>query len=247
MSSPGPSAPSTYGGNRIPSCFHVKGTYSTIQCQRGTYALSEWRGNLVFPSSEGPGWCVSPSTTVCIRHSGGDSMPSSTRPEVPGPSNVPQTSKRTMSDAESSPQDPKKARTNSSAESSTRRESTRDAKRRRRRRKKAPIVSSASKNEAAHSRPDEPSRAPLSARNEIIRFSSAPSEADLPALATKFSLQAPSPKSNQSGQGSSQTLDDMTEHNSQAMPSSTPVRIAQFTICHVAYRSNRMTRSRLFQ
>ncbi|KAF8556618.1 hypothetical protein OG21DRAFT_1506375 [Imleria badia] len=141
-------------------------------------------------------------------------MPSSTCLATPGPSTVPQASKRTMSDAESAPQDPKKARRNSSAEPSTRRDSNRDTRRRRRRKKKAPVVNLAVKNEATQSRADERARAPLSARNEIIRFTSAPSEADRSSIvpATKCSSQAPSSKSSsKSRQDSSHFLDDITE------------------------------------
>lgn len=146
-------------------------------------------------------------------------MPSSTRPETPGPSNVPKNPKRAMSDVDCTHQDSKKARRNSSAEPSTRCDSNRDTKRRRKRKKKAPVVSVGTvKNEATQGRQDERSRAPLSAQNEIIRFPSAPS--DLPGgivSATKFSFQAPSSKSlTTSQQGSSHSLD---KHRSQAMPS----------------------------
>lgn len=159
-------------------------------------------------------------------------MPSSTRPAAAGPSNVSQSSKRTMSDAEFTPHDSKKARRNSSAEPSN--SSNRDTKRRRRRKKKAPVVSAgATKNEATQSRLEERSRAPLSARNEIIRFTSAHSEADLPASivpATKYSSQAPSSAPfSKSREGSLLTLDDITEHRSQDMPSS-PVRTTKSLI-----------------
>ena len=170
-------------------------------------------------------------------------MPSSTRPATAGPSNVSQSSKRTMSDAESTPQDPKKARRNSSAEPSN--SSNRDTRRRRRRKKKAPVVSAgAAKNEVTQSRLDERSRAPLSVRNEIIRFTSAPSEADLPA--SIVSATKPSSSSeplSKSREGSSHTLDDIAEHRSQDMP----VRTTKSLICRNAYLLNRVTRSGLFQ
>lgn len=176
-------------------------------------------------------------------------MPTSTRLPTPGPSTAPQSSKRTMSDAESAPQDSKKARRNSSPEPSTRRDSNRDAKRRRRRKRKAPVVNLAAKNEVTQSRPGERSRAPLSARNEIIRFTSAPSEADLSSIvpATKCSSQAPSSKpSSKSREGSSHFPDDITEHHCQGMPS-TLVCTTIPSIRRNAYVPNRMPRSGLFQ
>ncbi|KAG8216054.1 hypothetical protein J3R82DRAFT_8054 [Butyriboletus roseoflavus] len=171
-------------------------------------------------ASRGAFPCPTPSAVATA----GCPMPSSTRPAAPGPTNVSQSSKRVMSDAEAAPQDLKKARRNSSAEPTTRRDSGRDTKRRRKRKKKAPVVSTrTAKNEATQSRLDERSRAPLSARNEIIRFTSAPPEADLPASvvpAAKPSSQAPSPKLfGKSRETSLHFLDDITVHRSEAMPS----------------------------
>ena len=181
--------------------------------------------------------------TVCIRRP----MPSSTRPAAPGPSNVSQGSKRVMSDPESALQDPKKARRNPSPEPSTRRDSGRDAKRRRKRKKKAPVVGTGpAKNEATQSRLDEHSRAPFFKRNEIIRFTSAPPEADLPASsvpAAKSSSQAPSSKPfGKSRDTSLHIMDNITDHRSDAMPS-TPVRITKSLIRRNAYPPNRETRN----
>lgn len=193
-------------------------------------------------------WRVPLSSTDC----GGDSMPPSTRPATPGPSNVPQSSKRTMSDAESVPQHPKKARRNSSAEPSTRRDSHRDAKRRRKRRKKAPVVNLAVKNEATQRRQDERSRAPLSTRNEIIRFASADADpstgvaSPLASPAKYFSPASSSKAPSQSREGSLHTLDGPNGHRSQGMPS-TLVRTTKPFMCHNTNPPNRTTRSGLFQ
>ncbi|KIJ63664.1 hypothetical protein HYDPIDRAFT_168459 [Hydnomerulius pinastri MD-312] len=138
-----------------------------------------------------------------------------------------------MSDAESAPKDPKKQRIDSSPETSTKRDSNRDTKRRRKKKKKAPIVSGASsKNDATPSRADErplSQRAPLSARNEIIRFTSAAPEAD-PESSTNRASDLPMQGSsssvlialNQSGEPAARNLDDSVDVKpvGETMPSS---------------------------
>lgn len=175
-------------------------------------------------------------------------MPSSTRPPTPGPSDVPQGSKRTMSDPESAPQDPKKPRRNPSAEPSTRRDSTRDTKRRRKKKKKTPVVNAAAaKDEDAQARLDERSRAPLSARNEVIRFTSP--ETDLPAsIVPDAKDSSHTLSSNQLSNSQANTLpsDDTSEHPSKVIPS-TPVRPTKTLIRRNAYPPNRKTKSGLHQ
>ncbi|KAG9307962.1 hypothetical protein JVU11DRAFT_12768 [Chiua virens] len=153
-------------------------------------------------------------------------MPSSTRPATPVPSSIPQGTKRAMSDAESVQQESKKARRNSSTEPSTRRDSSnRDNKRRRKRKKKVPIVNSGTaKNEPTQSRLDERSRAPLSPRNEIIRFTSVALDTGLSSSnmvpATNIPSQASSSNHLSKARGGpSHTVDNTTRRQSEAMPS----------------------------
>ncbi|KAF9242316.1 hypothetical protein BU15DRAFT_72848 [Melanogaster broomeanus] len=93
-----------------------------------------------------------------------------------------------MSDVESTPKDTKKARIELSPETSTKRDSSRDTKRRKRKKKKAAIVGAGeTRRETTPRRTDErpPSqRAPLSARNEITRFTSAAPETASPSGAS---------------------------------------------------------------
>ncbi|KAF9224763.1 hypothetical protein BS17DRAFT_778997 [Gyrodon lividus] len=147
-------------------------------------------------------------------------MPSSlTHTATPGPSNLAQGFKRPMSDVESQRKDPKKARMESSPETSNKRDSSRDVKRRRRKKKKAPIVSAGgAKIVTTPNRTDEPPlshRAPLSARNQIIRFVSATPEVD-PLASAMSAAEAPMQGSSsvplfKSGQGSSRISDDIPD------------------------------------
>ncbi|KIJ05845.1 hypothetical protein PAXINDRAFT_103613, partial [Paxillus involutus ATCC 200175] len=121
-------------------------------------------------------------------------MPSSTRTATPGPSNLTQCPKRPISDAEFAPKDPKKPRIEPLPDAHSKRDSSRDTKRRRRRKKKAPIVSAGgARKESTPSRTEErplSQRAPLSARSEIIRFSSPAPEAD-PSTSAMSSAEVP--------------------------------------------------------
>lgn len=173
-------------------------------------------------------------------------MPPSARPTTPGPSNVSQVSKRTMSDQESASQDPKKARRSVSIEpSARRRESNRDAKRRRRKKKKTPIVAvGAAKVDAPQARLGERSRAPLSVRNQVIRFTSPPLEAACVALDVKDSPHTSSSKHLGKCRASSLPMDDASERRCDA--ASTLVRPPKSFTPRDAYPPNRRTRDGLF-